>query len=160
VLLADFFANGDDDALPADHGAHAQRQGHGNLDPGGNELGGLVHLALVVGQSAFSSGGKGRVWFFCIRRMASLATYMSLRTLVCWLGGNRLELLVEGHFVVQVFYQLAQRKNRVRLNLLGADVVGDFGAGVGAQDTGFIDMRSRMCPACSEAAMKSCTSLP
>ena len=87
VLLADFLANGDHDALPADHGAQTQRQGHGDLDPGGNELGGLVDLALVVVKSGVSAAVKAGLWFFCIRRMASLVTYMSLRTLVwSWAG--------------------------------------------------------------------------
>ena len=47
---------------------------------------------------------------------------------------NRLEDLVESNFVVQVLNQLSQRQNRVRLQLFGADVVGDLGAGIGAEN--------------------------
>ena len=56
------------------------------------------------------------------------------------LRGNRLEHLVERHFVVQVFDQFAQRKNGVGLKLLGADVVGDLGAGVGAENAILVHM--------------------
>ena len=50
MFLADFFADGDDDALPADHGAESECKGDRHFDPARNELGGLVDLALVVGK--------------------------------------------------------------------------------------------------------------
>ena len=82
---------------------------------------------------AFSAAVNAGLWFFCIRRMASLTTYMSLRTLVCWLCGNGFEFLVESDFVAEVLDQFAEREHGIRLQLLGADVVGDSGAGVGAE---------------------------
>ena len=45
--LADLFADGDDDALPPDHGAEAERDGDGDLDPGRDELGRVIDRALV-----------------------------------------------------------------------------------------------------------------
>ena len=47
--LADLLADGDDDALPADHGAEAEGERDGDLDPGGDEAGGGVEELLVVG---------------------------------------------------------------------------------------------------------------
>ena len=49
VGLADLFADGDDDALPADHGSKAEGESDGDLDPGGDEPGGRVEELLVVG---------------------------------------------------------------------------------------------------------------
>ncbi|MNE31782.1 hypothetical protein D3C80_1253650 [compost metagenome] len=46
VRLADLFADRDHDALPADHGAKAQGDGHGDLDPEWNEMGGVIDLLL------------------------------------------------------------------------------------------------------------------
>ena len=57
VLLADLFAHRHHDALPAHHGAHSERKGHGHLDPRGNELGGFVHLGLVIVESCLFIGG-------------------------------------------------------------------------------------------------------
>ena len=56
-------------------------------------------------------------------------------------GGDGLEFLVECDFVAQILNQLAQRENRVGLELLGADVVGDRGARVGAKQAGLVHMR-------------------
>ena len=40
MRLADLLADGDDDALPADHGAQPERDRHRDLDPERDELGG------------------------------------------------------------------------------------------------------------------------
>jgi hypothetical protein len=48
VLFADFFADGDDDALPSDHGAQAEREGDGKFYPPGNKLGEMIQLLLVA----------------------------------------------------------------------------------------------------------------
>ena len=48
VGLADLLADGDDDALPADHGAKAERDGDGDLDPARNEFRRAVERALVA----------------------------------------------------------------------------------------------------------------
>jgi len=90
VFFAYLLADCNHNALPADHGAHSQRQGHSNLYPSRNELGRLVYLALVVGQCCALIGVKAGFLAFCIRRIASLATYMSLRTLVWRLPGTSL----------------------------------------------------------------------
>ena len=82
VRLADLLADGDDDALPADHRAEPERDGDRDLDPGRDELGRVVELLLVGAQRrrcrpprgpvdpASGSGG-----------CASPVRYMSLRTL-------------------------------------------------------------------------------
>ena len=46
MALADLLAHRHDDALPAHHGAQAQRDGHGHLHPQRDEFGGVVHLLL------------------------------------------------------------------------------------------------------------------
>ena len=46
VGLADLFADGDDDALPADHRAETERDRHADLDPERNELGRAIELLL------------------------------------------------------------------------------------------------------------------
>ena len=55
MILADFFSDGDHDALPTDHGAHAERQGDRNLYPRGDELGGVVDVLFVIGQDVVSA---------------------------------------------------------------------------------------------------------
>ena len=45
VALADLLADGDDDALPADHRAEPERDRDGDLHPGRDELGRGVELA-------------------------------------------------------------------------------------------------------------------
>ena len=50
MFLADFFTDGDDDAFPADHGAQAKRKRDGELDPGGDVLGGELEFLLIVGK--------------------------------------------------------------------------------------------------------------
>ena len=47
VGLADLLADGDDDALPADHGAEPERDRDRDLHPDRNELGRVVERALV-----------------------------------------------------------------------------------------------------------------
>src|SRR5580700_2346719 len=59
VLLADFLADGDDDAFPANHGAEAESDGDGDLDPGGDELCRVVQLLFVTGECFVLSGGEG-----------------------------------------------------------------------------------------------------
>ena len=44
MRLADLLADGDDDALPADHGAEAERDRDRDLDPGRDELGRVVDV--------------------------------------------------------------------------------------------------------------------
>src|SRR5262245_42964567 len=48
MVLADFFADRHDNALPADHGAEAKSKSDGNLHPQRNEAGGTVNVGLVV----------------------------------------------------------------------------------------------------------------
>ncbi len=48
--LADLLTDGDDDALPADHGAEPERDRHRDLDPGRDELGRVIERALVGAQ--------------------------------------------------------------------------------------------------------------
>ena len=96
VFLADFFADGDDDALPADHGAHAERQGNRHLHPGGNELGGLVDFALVGWSDGSVLGrGEGGV-VVLLHEPDGLAGHVHVVAHVGLLvGGDGLELLVE-----------------------------------------------------------------
>ena len=54
VLLADFLADGDDDAFPADHGAEAEGDGDGDLNPGGDKLRRVVELLFVGGRGICS----------------------------------------------------------------------------------------------------------
>ena len=46
MRLADLLADGDDDALPADHGAEAERDRDRDLHPGRDELGRAVERPL------------------------------------------------------------------------------------------------------------------
>ena len=55
--------------------------------------------------------------------------------------------------MAQVFDQFAQREDRIRLQLLGADVVGDRGARVGAEYAGLVHMCVEDLAGLSEAAM-------
>ena len=59
--LADLLADGDDDALPADHRAEAQGDRDADLDPDRDELGGAVELLLEGGDSVFSSRLSARI---------------------------------------------------------------------------------------------------
>ena len=89
VSLADLFADRDHDALPADHGAEAERERYGHLDPGGNELGGLVEELFVVGQDGgVRSGDLGRTGGLGQQRESALVRYIWLRTLACCLAGR------------------------------------------------------------------------
>jgi hypothetical protein len=47
VGLTNLLADRDDDPLPADHGAKAERDSDGDFHPNGNELGRVVEGALV-----------------------------------------------------------------------------------------------------------------
>ena len=58
VVFADFFADGDDDALPADHGAEAECESGGDLHPKRNEAGGAIDVALVVLQDGDVAGSE------------------------------------------------------------------------------------------------------
>ena len=85
VLLADLLAHGDDDALPAHHGAEAQSDGNRDLDPGGNVLGRVVELLLVCAETPCLGGGeRAPLPGSCaISRNASPTRYISLRTFCC-----------------------------------------------------------------------------
>ena len=48
MVLADFFADGDHDALPADHGAETESDRDGDLDPERDEVRGLVDVSFVI----------------------------------------------------------------------------------------------------------------
>ena len=61
--------------------------------------------------------------------------------------------------MVQVLDQFAQRQNGVRLNLLGADVVGDLGAGIGAENAVLVHVPVEDVPGLLGGGMKSCISL-
>lgn len=50
VLFADFFADRDDDPLPADHGSQSERERDGEFHPYRNVLGLLLKSRLVGGQ--------------------------------------------------------------------------------------------------------------
>ena len=65
-------------------------------------------------------------------------------------GGNRFEFLVESDFVAQVLDQFAQGEDGVGLQLLGADVIGDGGAGVG----------DRVCRSCRHVRSRICRHAP
>src|SRR5580704_2337815 len=60
MALADFFSNGYDDALPSNHGAESESHGDGNLDPEGNEAGGVIDVLFVVGEDGGVRGGDLR----------------------------------------------------------------------------------------------------
>src|SRR5208283_283472 len=93
VFLSDLFADRDDDALPAHHGAQAQSQSNGYLDPDGDELGGFVHMAFVVDQSGVFVGGEGGVVVF-LHQAYGFAGHVHVVTDVgLVLGRNGLELL-------------------------------------------------------------------
>ena len=89
-------------------------------------------------RAAFSCGGEGRVVALLHQADGFAGHVHVVADVGLLLGRNRLELLVEGHFVVQILDQFAERQNRVRLQLLGADVVGDLGAGIGAENAGLV----------------------
>ena len=61
VIFADAFAHCDDNALPADHRAEAERERYCDLNPGGNELGGVVGFGFVAFQGSAFFSGEGRV---------------------------------------------------------------------------------------------------
>ncbi len=85
-------------------------------------------------RAAFSCGGEGRIVVLLHQANGFAGHIHVVADVGLVLRGNRLEDLVESDFVVQVLDQFAQRQNRVRLHLLGADVVGHLGAGIGAED--------------------------
>ena len=58
VGFADLFTDGDDDALPADHGAEAESESDGDFDPGGDEFGRLVEELLVIAEDRSVSRGN------------------------------------------------------------------------------------------------------
>src|SRR6516164_1616799 len=60
VVLADFLAHGDHNALPANHGPEAQCQSYGNLNPKGNETSRAVQVDFVVLQHGGIRGGELR----------------------------------------------------------------------------------------------------
>ena len=61
---------------------------------------------------------------------------MSLRTFCCWLAGTAVERLVEEDFVVDFLDHLAGSQHGVLVELFGADVVGEVGAGVADDGVG------------------------
>ena len=139
MVLADFFTDGDHDALPSHHRAHAQSQGDGDLNPGGNELGGVVDVLLVVLRAPLHPRRRivaCRIFFF-MRRSASLTTYMSLRKLRTLSSrGTALSSLILRHLGADVVDEFAQRQHGAGRELLGADVVGDFFARIADHRTG------------------------
>ena len=133
MLLANLLANCDNDAFPADHRAKPESECYSNLDPVGNELGGLVDFVLVVRERSIFVRGEGRIVVF-LHQANGFAGHVHIVADVCLvLRRDRFKYLVESDFVVQVFHQLAQRQYGVRLQLLGANVVGDLSAGIGAK---------------------------
>ena len=74
VRLADLFADRNDDPLPADHRAQAQREGDGHLDPRGNVL---DDLAQVVDCGLGLIRGRG-IWRACLP-LTSLSTHSATR---------------------------------------------------------------------------------
>ncbi len=111
VLFADLFANGDDDALPSDHGAHAQSQSHGNLYPGGNELGGLVDRGLVSLEAGVLRRREGRLLGFLHDANGFAGHVHVVAHVGLLIGGNSLQFLVKSDFVAGVFDQFAKRQN-------------------------------------------------
>ena len=80
------------------------------------------------------------MWFLCHQPQRFAGHVHIVADVGLILRRNRLEVLVEGDFAVQVLDQFAQRQNGVRLQLLGADVVGDLGAGIGAETAVLVHM--------------------
>ena len=104
----------------------------------GNELGGFVHLALVGRQGGVLGSGEG--WVVVLLHQADgfagdVHVVAHVGLLVC---GDGFELLVECDFMAEVFNQFAQSEDRIGLELLGADVVGDRGARVCAEQAGLV----------------------
>ena len=146
VVLADLFPHGDDDALPAHHGAQAQRQRHGHLHPVGNELGRLVHLALVVLQCGVLRRREGRI-VALLHQADGFAGHVHVVAHVgLLLRRNRLEHFIQGYFVVQVLHQLSKRQDRRRLQFLGADIVRHLGAGIRTEDGVLVHMPVKNMP--------------
>src|ERR1035437_2577570 len=138
VVLADFFAYFDHYTLPTDHGAEAQGQRNGHFDPVRNEPGGFVELALVAVKRGGLGGCKPGVVVLrhepeCLAGEVHVVADVGLV-----FRGNRFERFVEHHFAVYVLDQCLDGDNGGRLQLLGADVSGNFGAGIGTGDDGLV----------------------
>jgi hypothetical protein len=148
VFLADFFANGDDDALPSHHGAEAEGESHSDLHPRGDELGSFVDLGFVVvegGSLIFREesgpvliGGLGVGLGHNAERLAGdIHVIANVGLLV---GGNALITAVGADVAFEVADELAQGGHGGGLNFLGAEIVGEFGARVGTEDGLAVDV--------------------
>src|SRR5215469_15386524 len=58
MVLANFLADRDHDALPADHGAEAESQSDCDLDPKWDEAGRAVNVGFVVLEHGDVGGGE------------------------------------------------------------------------------------------------------
>jgi len=135
MVLADFFADGDDDALPADHGAEAESDG--DFYPQRNEARGAVDVGFVVFEDGDIGGGELRLAASCIMRSASLVRYMSLRKLRTWSLGTLARPL---HWAISVPTALTSERmasmvlglnSLVRMNsVTSSRGIADGGAGI------------------------------
>ncbi len=138
VGLADLFANRDDDALPANHGAETKCQSDRDLDPGGNEAGRLVEEGLVIGDDlGVASAYPGARLCQYPERFAGqvhLITDVGLH-----LGRDAAERAVGGGLVADVSDLLLKGEDDPEFVLLGADEMFKLGCGV-LQDCARLDI--------------------
>src|SRR5665213_1951936 len=122
--LADLLANGDDDALPADHGAEAERDRNGDLDPARNELGRAVERAFVAVEG--SHVGAGEFSFLVLHQKAKrLGGKVHVVTGVADLVGGHLgQVSVLGNLVGDLFHQDRQGRESPFVDLVLSNVIG------------------------------------
>src|SRR5262245_22395405 len=155
MVLADFFADGDDDALPTDHGAEAESERDGDFDPQRNKASRAVNVGLVILQNRDVG-----------RRELRLATF--LHDAKCFAGeihvvakvadlvvGDLGEVFEEGHFGADEFTSVRIASMVLGLNSLVRmnSVTSSRGSPMAALASTYL---SSDCAACCETAMKSC----
>ena len=131
VGLADFLADSDDDPLPADHGAHAERDGDGDFHPGRDELRRVVDALMI--------GVDRQLVLGCDRRLARLlhqpqrfAGQVHVVTDVAYLFRRDLvDRLIDGNLIADILGQRLDRRDGFGGQRMGADITANLGAGVG-----------------------------
>ena len=89
MIFADLFTDGDDDSLPSDHRAQAERHRDRDLNPARDKLGRKIDMLFVVVENRPCRRLKaGLALCFFSSRRASLVRYMSLRKLRAYCGGT------------------------------------------------------------------------